>query len=101
MEFNWGASSLMVGVKAAFNADPVSVSLIYMYGVSNESSVDSTIGPHTVTDPAFSWFELKGAYALNEAWSIYADLPRVQRGRAFFGGAWAVDDAGAPVLAWV
>ena len=49
----------MVGVKAAFNADPISVSLIYMYGVSNESSVDSTFGPSTVTDPAFSWFELR------------------------------------------
>lgn len=72
-KIDWAASSLMVGFKAAYNADPFSVSFIYMYGVSNESTVESTLllpGEVEFDDPSISWFQLKGSYALSDTWSL-------------------------------
>ena len=79
---SWNASSLMVGVKAAFNADPISVSLIYMYGVSNESTVESAgLGDATATDPAVLMVRVEGRICLQRRLERLSCLPRVQRGQ--------------------
>jgi hypothetical protein len=64
-------TSIMVGVKGTANLDPIQLSLVYLFGVSNTwtEDVDGSVG---TWNPDASLLEFKGVYQIGETFGVYA-----------------------------